>query len=334
MKYISIIGATGSVGSQLLSVLSAQKEHFKIRALSGYRNAEALQKLKQEFSPKFIWQEGNDRQDLMSFFTDPQTDLLVLAFGGAESFTYYQMAIESGKDLAIASKEAIIIGGVKQIELAQKKGIKILPLDSEMVALNTLLKNKKAEEIEKVYITCSGGPFLNKKNLNEVTVSEAIKHPRWKMGAKISVESALWINKGYEILEAHILFNLPLEKIEVLIHPQSNFHAFLAFKNGEILAQLSQTDMKIPIAIMLQNYLGQDLSPAKPEKFNFFAESFSFFNPKDFPLYQGIELVLKAYHTGKIEEFIKRTDFLISQFLDYKISFTEIYSDLENLLSK
>lgn len=334
---VTVLGATGSLGRQILAVLAGRRDRFRIRALvASSRGANELSALAELYRADSYWHDGLDEKGLSAILNDEATGLIVLAVGGEASFRYYRLLLSGEKDLAIASKEALLIGGRALFAAALKSGRRIFPLDSEMVALRTLCSGITPDAIDCVTITGSGGPFLDYSlaALNTVTPQNALTHPRWSMGPKISVESALWINKGYEILEAHILFGLPLAKINVLIHPEAQVHALARLKNGATLAQMHDNDMSVALGIAFADYLGESVLGPDSSSFALAGKTLRFFAPDSHPLQRGIALVLRAWRLGLISEFIARTDGLVADFLASRLAFTAIYEELEIFLNR
>jgi len=336
MQNVVITGATGSVGTKVVELIGQRTKDYKIIGIAGFKNAKKLEQMAKKHKIKNIWHSDFNESKLINMVEDPAAHLIVIANSGNISLKIYKKSVKLGKKVAIASKEAIIQGGGEVMNLAKKTGAQIIPLDSEMVALTQLLQNNK-NEINKIYLTCSGGPFLkqNAKFIAEVTPRTALKHPTWKMGKKISIESALWINKGYEIIEAHILFGIPLEKIEVIIHPQSYVHSIVEFKDGTSVAQLSINDMKIAINYALSSLsFDEKLSSRRLQmpSLSLINKKLEFFSPNNKTLITGINLVLKAFKNGKITDFINLSDNLIDRFLNKEIKFLDIYGALNKLV--
>lgn len=334
---VTVLGATGSLGQQILSVLAGRSDRFKIRALVGSsRRAEELPALAHRYGADSYWHDGLDESGLSSIVKDAATRLFVLAVSGEASFRYYRLLLAGDKDLAVASKEALLIGGPALFASASQSGRRIFPLDSEMVALRSLISGVDLSTLDSITLTASGGPFFEftPAALRTVTPELALKHPRWSMGPKISVESALWINKGYEILEAHILFGLPLEKIKVLIHPEAQVHALAHFKNGATLAQMHGNDMSVALGIAFADYLGEPVSVPSVSSFALAGKTLRFFTPDSHPLRRGTDLVLRAWNLGLIGEFIARTDALVAEFLASRLAFMAIYENLESFLDR
>lgn len=253
------------MGRQSLDVIRQEKENFQVVGLTGGKRRDILKKQIEEFSPLIVALadpkeafklkkevrgveilEGEEGIKKVASF--PQADFVLSCIGGRAGLFPTLEAIRAGKDIGLANKESVVIGGEVFLGEAREKGVRIIPLDSEESAIFQCLEGKKLSEVKAIYLTASGGPFLKgKKDLNQVTPEEALSHPRWKMGPKISIDSATLINKSLEIIETKYLFGVDPGKIKVLIHPQSVVHGLVEFKNGIILAQLAPTDMRFPI---------------------------------------------------------------------------------------
>ncbi len=269
MKNISILGSTGSIGRSTIEVIRHHRDKFKIIGLSAKSNIELLIKQIEEFSPEIVsvMDEETARalrkrvnvevlsgtEGLIAVATHKKADFVLSAIVGAAGLIPTLSAIKLGKTIGLANKETLVIAGKIVTEEAKKNSARIIPVDSEHSAIFQCLENRKTSEVRRVILTASGGPFRgrSKKELQSVKVEEALRHPNWKMGAKITVDSATLMNKGLEVIEAHWLFDLSPEKIEVLIHPESIIHSMAEFSDGTILAHLSRPDMKAPIAYAL-----------------------------------------------------------------------------------
>ncbi len=272
MKRIAILGSTGSIGQNTLEVIRNFPDKFCAVGLSTNSNIDILYQQIKKFRPAFVCVRNEDvvtrlesklkskgvklfigEAGLGKMVQDKRIDKVVLAISGAGALAVLLKAIESGKDIALANKEAFVIAGPIIMKKATQKKIKIIPIDSEQSAIWQCLKNEDKDKIRNIYLTASGGPFrqAGKKDLENISVHDALRHPRWKMGPKISVDSANLMNKGLEVLETMYLFNIEPQRIKVLIHPQSIIHSMVEFEDGVILAQLSVTDMRIPIQYAL-----------------------------------------------------------------------------------
>jgi len=286
MKNISILGATGSVGQQTLAVVRQHPDKFKITALAAQKNIVALAAAAREFRPELvaIADEG-EYQNLKSEIGSLKTEILVGESGVIEAAKYNAdicvaaivgiagltptlAAIEQGKTVALANKEALVCAGPLMLHAAEKSGAKILPVDSEHNAIFQVLENHNRDKVKKIILTASGGPFREKSKaeIYDATPEQALKHPNWNMGAKITIDSATLMNKGLELIEAHYLFAMPPEQIEILIHPQSIIHSMVGYVDGSVLAQLGPPDMTVPISYCL-GYPHRIATAAKPLDF-------------------------------------------------------------------
>lgn len=271
-KKIVILGSTGSIGIQTLQVISLYPEKFEVIGLSAKKNIGVLKKQIEKFSPEVVSVEDEEEgEKLKKIFKNKKIKIFkgknsseivasyekanfaVIAIVGSEGILPTLKAIESKKDIALANKETLVSAGEIVLKLARKYNVKIIPVDSEHSAIFQCLLGEKRENIEKIILTSSGGPFfrLPKSKFKYITVEEALKHPTWKMGKKITVDSATLMNKGLEMIEAYYLFSLKLEQISVVIHPESIVHSMVLFKDGSIKAQMSLPDMKFPILFAL-----------------------------------------------------------------------------------
>lgn len=270
MKKIIILGSTGSIGTGALDVIRRDPEAFHITGLSAGGNIELLASQIAEFHPDQVVIAGENQAGILeeringesqvlhgeSGLLDLVTgdaDLVVVAIPGINALLPALEAIRRGKDIALASKELLVAAGEKVVSRAAKSGSAILPVDSEHSAIFQCLRGERMEEVDKIILTASGGPFLHASwdELKTVTPSRALKHPRWKMGRKVSLDSATMMNKGLEVIEARWLFNIPIDRIEVIIHPQSLIHSLVRMRDGSLLAQMSSPDMRLPIAYAL-----------------------------------------------------------------------------------
>jgi len=274
MKTLSILGSTGSIGKNVLEIARLNNNNFKIFALSGYKNIELLKKQCFEFNPTYaVVPSSKDAKELMETFKNKiNTEVLfeegsysfiamhddvthvVAAITGSAGLKSTYDAAKAGKQILLANKESMVLAGPLILSEIEKNNGKIIPIDSEHNAIYQLLNtNENNLEIEKIILTASGGPFLNDsiEKIANATVAQALNHPNWNMGDKVTIDSATLMNKGLEVIEAFYLFNFPAKKIDVLIHPQSIIHSMVEFVDGSILSQLGYSDMKIPISYAL-----------------------------------------------------------------------------------
>ena len=273
MKKITILGSTGSIGCSALDVVGKNPDRFQIVALAAGENIKKLKEQIEKFRPKVvavrtketalklrkaltvktrvkIVYEVDGLKEVASF---PSADIVISAISGSAGLVPTLAAINAGKDIALANKETMVLAGEIVTKLAIKKRIKIIPVDSEHSAIFQCLEGSKRENLRRIILTASGGPFLNftDNQLKKVTLNQTLHHPKWKMGKKITVDSASMMNKGLEVIEAKWLFDMDINAIDVLIHPQSIVHSMVEFNDGALLAQMGVPDMKIPIAYAL-----------------------------------------------------------------------------------
>jgi len=337
MKQIAVLGSTGSIGRNSLEIIRNFPERFKLAAISANRNIGLLKRQIKEFRPVSVCvgdlaaARGLKREAVLRgcklFFgesgiaemvQDSRIDQVMMAISGSSALKPLLAAIDAGKDIALANKEALVMAGSILIKRASRKNARIIPVDSEQSAIWQCLRGEGTGRLKSIYLTASGGPLrlIPKKDFKDISVSRVIDHPRWKMGKKISVDSATLMNKGLEVLEAIFLFGVPAEKIKVIVHPEAIIHSMVEFIDGVIIAQLSATDMRIPIQYAFS--YPQRL-PTKIKSVDFFSlEEFNFFKPdlNKFPClrlaYQAAgELgtapcVLNAANEACVEAFLRR----------------------------
>ena len=344
MKTIAVLGSTGSIGTQTLEVARANGD-LKIAALAAGRNVKLLEKQIREFSPKVVavWEEAaatelknavsdldvkivTGMDGLIEISTLPEVEVLVTAIVGMIGIRPTVEAIKAGKDIALANKETLVTAGHIIMPLAREHGVKILPVDSEHSAIFQALNGEHHEQIDKLLITASGGPFRGKKreDLEKVKLEDALKHPNWAMGQKITIDSATLVNKGLEVMEAKWLFQVDLDHIKVVVQPQSVIHSMVQFVDGGIIAQLGTPDMKLPIQYALyypdRRYLaGERLDFAKLGQITF--------EEPDMETFLGLPLAMKASQMGGSMPtvFNAANERAVSKFLQRKIGFTDIY---------
>ncbi|MBC8573542.1 1-deoxy-D-xylulose-5-phosphate reductoisomerase [Jingyaoa shaoxingensis] len=344
MKTIAVLGSTGSIGTQTLEVVRANGD-LKIAALAAGRNVELLEKQIREFSPRVVavWEEEAARKlktavsdmdvkivtgmdGLIEISTLPEVEVLVTAIVGMIGIRPTVEAIKAGKDIALANKETLVTAGHIIMPLAKEHNVRILPVDSEHSAIFQSLNGEHHEQIDKLLITASGGPFRGKKraDLEKVKVEDALKHPNWAMGQKITIDSATLVNKGLEVMEAKWLFHVDLDQIEVVVQPQSVIHSMVQFVDGAVIAQLGTPDMKLPIQYALyypdRRYLtGERLDFAKLGQITF--------EKPDMETFLGLPLALQASRIGGSMPtvFNAANERAVSKFLHREIGFTDIY---------
>jgi 1-deoxy-D-xylulose-5-phosphate reductoisomerase len=282
-RRVTILGSSGSIGTSALDVIAHLSEHLSVAGLSVNRSLATLVDQAHRFHPQAVAVADADsareldgdalpretrlligEDGIRELASDPSTDIVVLAIVGAVGLIGTWAALEAGKTVALANKETLVVAGPLVMQLAKQRSAKLLPVDSEHSAIFQALAGSKPEQVRRIVLTASGGPFrgMTRKQLANATPDEALNHPTWRMGRKITVDSATLMNKALEVIEAHWLFDLPMEKIEVVIHPESLIHSFVEFADGSVLAQLSPPDMRLPIQFAL-TYPERLSGPAK-----------------------------------------------------------------------
>lgn len=349
-KKIGIIGSTGSIGTQTLEVIEKLQDKFEIAALAGGNNVKLLREQILKFSPKKVCVKSIlDKNELKSEFNDIKilcgddgldeicsdrtTDLIVIAVSGKTGLRPTIKAIENKIDIALANKETLVMAGDIVMKKAAKNNVKILPVDSEHSALHQCIKD--ITTVEKLIITASGGPFLHKsaEKIKNATLEQTLAHPKWNMGKKITVDSATLMNKGLEVIEAHHLFGLDYDKIEVIIHPQSLIHSAVEYVDGSIVAQVGLPSMHIPIQYAIT--YPERFEGIKSKSFNFLdAKHFDFEKP-DFKKFPCLKI---AYEAGKLGGSATvclnaANEEAVFAFLEGKISLYRIAEITEKMLS-
>ena len=349
MKTISILGSTGSIGTQTLEVVDNNPGAFEVCALSAGRNIDLLEKQIRKYRPALatVWDE-RDAADLRTRVADlsvrveagmdglrqaavmPEADVLVTAIVGMIGILPTIDAINAGKDIALANKETLVTAGHIIMPLAAKMGVKILPVDSEHSAIFQCLNGERQNRIDKILLTASGGPFRGRKreDLQQVQVEDALKHPNWSMGRKITIDSATLVNKGLEVIEAKWLFGVEPEQIQVVVQPKSLIHSMVQFEDGAVIAQLGTADMKLPIQYALT---WPERAPLPGERLDFAAIGRIAFEAPDTETFLGLPLAYRAIREGGSMPavFNAANERAVALFLDRKISFLQIYEVIE-----
>lgn len=353
MKKVIVLGSTGSIGNNTLNVIRSFPEKFKVAALTVNTRIDLLEKQIKEFHPEIVVvrdkklaahlraQEGVNCEvlsgvdPLLRIAAETEYDIIVGAMVGIAGLAPVIEAVKRGKRIALANKETLVVAGELINELCAKTGAEIIPVDSEHSAIYQCLTGERSSAIEKLILTASGGPFLNKSKsyLSDVTVAEALKHPKWKMGDKITIDSASMMNKGLEVIEAHWLFGINSNKIEVLIHPQSIVHSMVQFVDGSIKAQMGLPDMKLPIqyALTYPERLQND-----SERTNFAAlRELTFFEP-DFQKFECLKLAYEVLNAGGTAPCILNAanEVAVDKFLKGMIRFNRIPEIIRESLNK
>ena len=344
MKKIAILGSTGSIGTQTLEVVRANGD-IQVLGISAGRNIKKLEEQAREFCPRLVavWEEDAARElrvklqdtdvkvvsgmeGLLELASMEETEILVTAIVGMLGIRPTIEAIRAGKDIALANKETLVTAGHLIMPMAEKYGVRILPVDSEHSAVFQCLNGERREEIHKLLITASGGPFRGRKrkDLEQVTLADTLKHPNWVMGQKITVDSATLVNKGLEVMEAKWLFDVELDRIQVVVQPQSVIHSMVEFKDGGIMAQLGTPDMRLPIQYALyypeRRYLdGERLDFAKLGQITF--------EEPDMETFLGLPMAIQAAREGGSMPtvFNAANEFAVKKFLHEEIRFLDIY---------
>lgn len=334
MKKIALIGSTGSIGRQVLEVVRGRRDLFKIVALVAGSPSEDFKRQVKEFKPEYSAVAAENAEAALKAAEIESADLVFNAATGFAGLEYSVRALKAGKFLALANKETLVCGGELVTRLAKSAGKEIIPVDSEHSAIWQCLNFGERGGFKKLIITASGGAFRGRKweDLKNVTPGEALNHPTWKMGKKITVDSATLLNKGYEVIEAHVLFGAPYSKIETVIQPQSIVHSLVEFKDGAIIAQMGTPTMEVPVRLAL-TYPDRLPSAVKPLNFkNAFSLEFEPLKARNYPLFA---LALDAAKEGgTLPCALNAADEVaVKAFLDGKISFTEIFSVVDSVLA-
>lgn len=343
---ISILGSTGSIGTQALEVIEKLRDKFEIIALSGGSNVELLKQQAEKFHPKYIC-IGNSNEKLTlpnieilygqdgleEICSNKENDIILVAVSGKIGLKPTLTAIKNKINIALANKETLVMAGDIVMQKAKKNGVKIIPVDSEHCAIHQCIK--ALSQVEKLIITASGGPFLHKtvQDMKNSTVAEALAHPRWNMGRKITVDSATLMNKGLEVIEAHHLFNMDYDRIEVVVHPQSIVHSAIEYKDGSVIAQLGLPSMHIPIQYAItypERYEG-----IKSKSFSFSEIAHLDFEKPDFEKFPSLKM---AYTAGKMGGSATvclnaTNEEAVFAFLDGKIKLYDIYTITEKMMN-
>ncbi len=350
MRDLVILGSTGSIGTQTLDVVRAQGG-FRVRALCAGRNITLLETQIREFHPDYaaVWEE-KDAAALRTAVADLDVkvlsgmegllecvripSLVVTAIVGMIGVRPTIAAIEAGNDIALANKETLVTAGHIIMPLAKEKGVSILPVDSEHSAIFQSLQGNEGNEIARILLTASGGPFRgrSRKDLEQVTPADALKHPNWSMGAKITIDSASMVNKGLEVMEARWLFDVDYSQIKVLVHPQSIVHSAVEYVDGAVIAQMGVPDMKLPIQYAMFN---PKRLPMRDNKLDLCALGQLTFEEPDLSVFSGLALAYEAIRRGGNAPtvFNAANEEAVADFLAGKIGFLSIYDRIEQAMN-
>ncbi len=353
MKKIALLGSTGSIGVNALNVIRANPEKYKVVALAAGKNIELLLKQIEDFRPMTVAvldealateleeRSGKGEKFEISFGTEglvriatlTEVDTVISAITGAAGLLPTYEAIKAGKQIALANKETMVMAGPLVLSEAEKHNVSILPIDSEHSAILQSLKGHPKEDIKRVILTASGGPFrdLSFEKMAEVTPAQALNHPNWSMGSKITIDSATMMNKGLEAIEARWLFDVDMEQISILIHPQSVVHSMVEYRDGSVVAQLGTPDMKIPISYALSypRHFETGVSSLRLDEIGMLT-----FEKPDIKKFRCLDLALKAAEKGGSMPAVLNgaNEIAVASFLEGKIGFLDIPDLIENVM--
>lgn len=356
MKNISILGATGSIGTQTLDVIRNSDEKINLIGITANSSVDKIKEIIREFEPKYVAmmdensaksieefcskeypniQVFNGIDGLIKVATLEEIDTVVTSVVGMIGLKPTMAAIEAKKDIALANKETLVVAGELVMNKAKENNVKILPVDSEHSAIYQSLRGNDLSTIKKIILTASGGPFRGKKveDLKNTTVEEALNHPNWSMGKKITIDSATLMNKGLEVIEAHWLFNCDYDNIQVVVHPQSIIHSMVEYIDGAIIAELGSADMRLPIQYAL-NFEERKKEVAK--SIDFYEISKLTFEKPDMDTFKCLKLAFEAGKNGGLEPTVLNgaNEVVVQLFLDKKIKFLEIGDIIEDTINK
>ena len=353
-KRLAILGSTGSIGTQALEVVLEQKERFEVEVLTAHRNADLLIEQAIAHQPNVVVIGEESLYNKVFTALDPHhikvyagaealsqvvqmetVDLVLTALVGYAGLIPTLAAIDAGKNIALANKETLVVAGELVTQRAKEKGVNIYPVDSEHSAIFQCLTGEFQNPIEKIVLTASGGPFrgMTREDLLKVTKAQALKHPNWEMGAKITIDSASMMNKGLEVIEAKWLFGLKPEQIEVIVHPQSIVHSLVQFQDGSMKAQLGLPDMKLPIQYAMAY---PERLPNNFERFNFLDYPNLSFEQADVKTFRNLQLAYDAMHKGGNAACILNAanEIVVDAFLKEKVGFLQMSDLIEDTLQK
>ena len=356
MKNITILGSTGSIGTQTLDVIRKHGEKINLVGISANSSVGKVIEIIEEFSPRYAaitdkaaYEELKNYvslkgikteilygiEGLNTISTQSEVDTVVTSVVGMVGLVPTMKAIEAGKNIALANKETLVVGGALVMEAAKKHNVKILPVDSEHGAIFQCLQGNTGKELKKIILTASGGPFRGKKteDLKDATAKEALKHPKWNMGQKISIDSATLMNKGLEVIEAHWLFNADYDNIEVAIHPQSIIHSMVEYIDGSVIAQLGVPDMRLPIQYVI-NYPHRQKQIV--ESLNIFEMGNLTFEKPDMNTFKCLRLAFEAGRYGRLMPTILNgaNEEAVALLLEGRIKFLQIGNIVEECMNK
>ncbi|HUQ45601.1 MAG TPA: 1-deoxy-D-xylulose-5-phosphate reductoisomerase [Gemmatimonadaceae bacterium] len=343
---VAILGSTGSIGTTALRVLERQRERFQVVALTAHSNAALLAEQEARFTPSFVGLVTNGARDhagwstgercLVDAATRDDADIVLNAVVGAAGLDATLAALERGKRVALANKESLVLGGTLVTDAARRGGGELVPVDSEHSAILQCIANRPATEVRRLVLTASGGPFRawSAQQLERATLADALQHPTWRMGRKITVDSATLANKALEVIEAHHLFGVPYDRIEVVVHPQSVVHSFVEFVDGSVLAQLGVPSMELPVLYALtypDRVADTGVSPFDPVALS--PLTFEPVRRADFP---ALDLGMQAGRAGGAAPaiFNAANEQAVALFLDGAIRFGDIARAIDSALGR
>lgn len=350
MKNICLLGATGSIGQSTLDIIKTNKDKYCLKAFSFCHNIDRAKEIIKEFAPSMVASPitlhtdalkkefpnliySNDINDIATFSCD--NAVVINALVGSAGLMPTISTIKAGRDILLANKESLVMAGEIVMEEADKQNVKVVPIDSEHSAIFQLLNEQNKKDIKKIIITASGGALYNKtlEELKDVTVDEALSHPTWKMGAKITIDSATMVNKAYEVIEAYHLFGLQVEQIDTIIHPESIIHSMVEFNDYSIFAQMGVSDMRIPIQYALNYPHHIDNLVSKPLDLSNLTLHFK---PMDLDRFKIMEVVKTVIKKGKFYPvvFNASNEALVNLFLSGKITFDKIVNKIIEEINK
>lgn len=353
MRSIVLLGSTGSIGTQTLDVVRNNKDELKVVGLAANKRVNEVEQQVREFNPKYVCMfdpeaakelaekiadtgikvmSGMD--GLLEMVSVPEADTVLTAVVGMIGIRPTIKAIECGKDIALANKETLVCAGHIIMPLAKEKNVQILPVDSEHSAIFQSLVGQPKDKVEKILLTASGGPFRGKKReeLAAMTAADALKHPNWDMGPKVTIDSSSLVNKGLEVMEARWLFDVSLDNIEVLVHPQSIVHSAVQYVDGAVIAQLGVPDMKLPIQYAL---FYPDRRPMAEKRLDLFELGSLTFEKPDTDTFRGLKLAFdSAYAGGSMPTvFNAANEMAVRRFLKGDIRYLEIFDMIEEAMT-
>jgi 1-deoxy-D-xylulose-5-phosphate reductoisomerase len=356
MKHIAILGSTGSIGQSTLSVVESHPDRFQVIALAAGRNVDAAFEQARRWKPRLVSMAAATDAEILEIrlkkagvdgvevthgsagsvrvATLPETDFVVSAIVGVAGLEATYEAVRAGKTVGLANKECLVAAGELITAESRRQGKPLLPIDSEHNAVHQCLRGGRMEEVERIWLTASGGPFLNtpQAKFSSITVEQALNHPTWKMGRRITIDSATLMNKGFEVIEACRLFNLPPSRVQVIVHPQSTIHSMVEFVDGSILAQFSVTDMRLPIlyALTYPERIASDM------RFSVMNLRHLDFEPPDMGKFPCLGLAYEAAEAGgaKTVALNAADEVAVAAFLDGCIRFAEIPAIIKMVLAE